>query len=172
MRTRVVLGTFLAGLVVVGLAVAGANRNWSTHASGALEVPPNASKGQGQAIFHLSKDGTQVAYKLIASNIENVVMAHIHRGVPGANGPIAVWLYPTTTPGVTAPAGGGRTDGVLVEGTFDAGDIALAGYTFSQLLADLDGGGAYVNFHTNDGVAPTGTGVGDLILGEIRGNVR
>jgi hypothetical protein len=32
-------------------------------------------------------------------------------------------------------------------------------------------GGAYVNVHTNDGVAPTNTGCGDFPGGEIRGQI-
>ncbi len=175
MRTRVVLTAFALGLVVVGIAVAGTNRNWSTHANGSMEVPVRDTNAQGQAIFHLSKDGTSLDYKLIASNIENVFMAHIHKGVPGENGPIVVWLYPSTTPNVTGPLGAGRFEGVLVEGTFDAGDIAPsapAGYDFADLLADMNGGGAYVNVHTNDGVAPTNTGPGDFPGGEVRGDIR
>ena len=87
MRARMVGVVFVLGLVAVGVAVAGMNRNWSTHANGSLEVPVRDTSAQAQAIFHLSKDGTELQYKLIASNIENVVQAHIHRGPPGVNGP-------------------------------------------------------------------------------------
>jgi CHRD domain len=93
MRARMVGVVFVLGLVAVGVAVAGVNRNWSTHATGSLEVPARDTSAQAQAIFHLSKDGTELQYKLIASNIENVVQAHIHLGPPGANGPIGVFLY-------------------------------------------------------------------------------
>ena len=175
MRTRLVGIVFVLGVVAVGAAVAGLNHNWSTHANGSMEVPARDTNGQGQAIFHLSEDGTELEYKLIASNIENVFMAHIHKGVPGVNGPIVVWLYPSTAPGVTGPLGAGRTDGVLGEGTIDSADLAPsapAGYGFADLLADLDGGGAYVNFHTNDGVGAVNTGAGDFPGGEIRGDVR
>ena len=176
MKRMTLLGTaFAVGLVAVGLAVAAANRNWSTHANGAMEVPVRDTQGQGQAIFHLAKDGESIDYKLIASNIENVVMAHIHKSTgPGANGGIVVWLYPSTTPGVQAPAGAGRTDGVLVEGTFDAGDLVgeLAGMDLDALVDAMNAGTTYVNFHTNDGVAPANTGPGDFPGGEIRGDIR
>jgi hypothetical protein len=70
MKRLMLLGTvFVVGLVAVGLAVAGANRNWSTHTNGSMEVPANTSQGQGQAIFHLSPDGTELDFKLIAANI-------------------------------------------------------------------------------------------------------
>ena len=164
---------FLAGLVAVGLAVAGANGNWSVHANGATEVPARDTQGQGQGIFKLSEDGSAIDYKLIASNIENLFMAHIHMNVPGQNGPIVVWLYPGTAVGVTAPLGAGRTDGVLVEGSFTAANLTgpLAGQPLSALIAAMDGGNAYLNFHTNDGVAPTNTGPGDFPGGEIRGDI-
>src|SRR5262245_9038864 len=173
MRLRTLAVLFAAGLVVVGVAVAGINRNWSNHANGAQEVPPRDSQGQAQAIFHLSPDGTELDYKLIASNIDNVFMAHIHRNVPGQNGPIVVWLYPSTAP-VAGPVGGGRTDGVLAEGTITAANIAPTappGYTFEQLLADMRSGNAYVNLHTNDGVDDVNTGPGDFPGGEIRADL-
>jgi CHRD domain len=173
MRLRTLAVLFVTGLVVVSVGVAGRNGIWRTHLNGSAEVPIRDTRGQGQAIFKLSKDGTSIDYKLIASNIENVFMAHIHTAAPGVNGPIVVWLYPSTTPGVTAPVGGGRTDGVLAEGTFGAGALTgpLTGQPLSALLDLLNGGLAYVNVHTDDGVAPPNTGPGDFPGGEIRGDV-
>jgi CHRD domain len=171
---RLLVGIVLVlGMVAVGVAVAGLNSNWSTHAKGSLEVPARDSQGQGQAIFQLSMDGTELEYKLIASNIENVFMAHIHMAPAGSNGNIVVWLYPSTTPNVAGPLGAGRTDGVLVTGTITAADLIndLGGHPLADLVAALDGGNAYVNFHTNDGIAPTNTGPGDFPGGEIRGNL-
>jgi hypothetical protein len=162
-----------AGLfVVVGLAGAGLNRNFSQHLSGDFEVPIRDTNAQGQAIFHLSEDGNSLEYKLIAANIENVFMAHIHVGPPGVNGPIGVWLYPSTTPNAPAPPGGGRTDGVLAQGTITASNFIgpLAGKSLDDLLGLMNGGGAYVNVHTNDGVDPPNTGAGDFPGGEIRGD--
>jgi hypothetical protein len=137
MRGRLLLGVFVLGLVAIGVAAAGLNRNWSDHANGSQEVPPRDTKGQAQAIFHLSKDGDSLAYKLIASNIDNVFMSHIHMEAPGANGPIVVWLYPSTAP-VPGPFGAGRTNGVLAEGTITAANLVgpLAGHP----LADFPGG--------------------------------
>jgi hypothetical protein len=37
--------------------------------------------------------------------------------------------------------------------------------------AAIEAGDAYVNVHTNDGVAPTNTGPGDFPGGEIRGQL-
>jgi hypothetical protein len=164
---------FLAGLIAVSFAVASANGRWSQHAKGSMEVPARDSQGQGQGIFKLSDDGNSISYKLIASNIDNVFMAHIHMAGPGVNGPIVVWLYPGTAVGVTAPLGAGRTDGVLVEGTFTAANLTgpLTGHPLSDLIAAMDGGNAYLNFHTNDGVGAVNTGPGDFPGGEIRGDI-
>ena len=175
------VAVFVAGLVVVGAAVASANGRWSVHLSGDEEPPlPGGivveTNAQGQAIFKLSDDGQSLEYKLIASNIENVIMAHIHVGPAGVNGPIGVWLYPSTALGPPAAVGGGRHDGVLAEGVITAANFnpasPLGGKTLADLVALLDSGGAYVNVHTNDGVAPTNTGPGDFPGGEIRGQVR
>ena len=170
-KLAVVAFSGFLGLVLVGLAIAGANRNYSVHASGDLEVPIRDTNAQGQAIFHLSKDGESLDYKLIASNIENVFQAHIHMAPAGTNGGIVVWLYPSTAP-APGPLGSGRHDGVLAEGTITAANLvgALVGQDLDALLAALDSGNAYVNVHTNDGVAPTNTGPGDFPGGEIRGN--
>lgn len=172
MRVRIVGVVFVLGMVLVGVAVGGLNRNWSTHANGSMEVPARDTQGQGQAIFHLSKDGTKLDYKLIASNIENVFQAHIHMAPPGVNGGIVVWLFPSTTPNELGPLGAGRTDGVLSEGTITAANLinALAGRSLSALVDALNGGTAYVNIHTSDGGAPN-TGAGDFPGGEIRGDV-
>lgn len=173
MRTRLVLAAFVLGLAAVGAAAAGLNRNWSSHLTGTNEVPIRDTGGQGQAIFHLSKDGTELGYKLIASNIDNAFMAHIHIGGADVNGPIGVWLFPSTTP-TPGPLGSGRHDGVLAEGTITTANFVgpLAGQPMSTLVAALDSGNAYVNVHTNDGIAPTNTGPGDFPGGEIRANVR
>ena len=175
-RLTMVAAAFSVGLVAAGLAVAGANGNWSTHANGSMEEPVRETQGQGQAIFKLAKDGQSIDYKLIGSNLVNLTQAHIHMSTgPGANGGIVVWLYPSTAKGPALPAGGGPIDpGVLAEGTITAADLtgALAGKTIADLVAALDGGVAYVNFHTNDGSAPTNTGPGDFPGGEIRGDIR
>ena len=70
---------FLAGLIAVGFAVAGANGRWSQHANGSMEVPARDSQGQGQGIFQLSDDGNSIDYKLIAlEHRQRVHGAHPH----------------------------------------------------------------------------------------------
>ncbi len=156
------------GLLVTSAQSVPANAlNFEAHAHGEEEVPPRPSLGQGEAIFHLSADGTELSYRLMASNIDNVVASHIHLGAVGVNGPIVVFLF-----GPAAP-GGGRTDGVLATGTITAANLIgpLAGLPLSELLDAIQSGNAYVNVHTNDGVDGVNTGPGDFPGGEIRGQV-
>ena len=105
------------------------------------------------------------------SNIENVVQAHIHCAPAGVNGPIVVWFYPskTATRPVTLTEATGRHDGVLIEDTIEpahvrtftantannaACPLASPGApTFAEVLEKIRSGNAYVNVHTNDGVA-------------------
>lgn len=177
MRGRLLLGLFVLGLIAVTAAAAGLNRNWSVHANGAQEVPPRDTQGQAQAIFHLSQDGSSIDYKLIAANIENVFMAHIHmvetaETAPGVNGPIVVWLYPSTAV-MPGPLGAGRIQGVIAQGTITAGNLVgrLAGQPLAALVDALRAGKAYVNLHTDDGVDPVNTGAGDFPGGEIRADI-
>jgi len=166
----------------------GTRENHRTHLKGDEEVlavapgaaHPSDSQAQGQAIFQINDDGTTVDYKLIASNIDNITQAHIHCGPAGVNGPIVMWLFPNPSSTTALPGGGGRHDGVLAEGSFDNSHVrpttnpACPGgiATLGDLLARIRAGNAYVNVHTNDGVAPTNTGPGDFPGGEVRGQIR
>jgi hypothetical protein len=142
--------------------------NFVAPLAGNQEVPARDTMARGLAKFQLSADGSQLSYILIASNIDNVVASHIHVGPAGVNGPVVLFLF-----GPAAP-GGGRHDGVLATGTATAANLVgpLAGQPLSVLIAAMESGGAYVNVHTNDGVAPTDTGPGDFPGGEIRGQIQ
>jgi len=163
-------------LFVVG---GNADFNLGTHMTGAEEVftpvPPSTatpadSRAQGEAIFRVSADGSSVDFRLIASNIDNVIMSHIHCGNPGANGPIRMWLYPVIGPtGAPGPSGSGPQNGVLASGTFNPRGVTCPDGT--PLLDAMRAGRTYVNVHTNDGVAPPNTGPGDFPGGEIRGQL-
>jgi hypothetical protein len=150
----------------------GGENNLGTHLDGPGENPPRPSQGQGQAIFRISDDGQSVDYKLIAANIDNVFMAHIHLAPVGVNGPIVEWLFPSTAPS-PGPTGAGRFDGVLATGTFTAANLVgpLKGHPLSDLLSAMRNGGAYVNVHTSTGMAPPNTGPGNFPGGEIRGQL-
>ena len=135
--------------------------------SGKNEVPARRTKAHGVATFHLNKEGDELSYRIIVSQLLNPVGAHIHKAAAGTNGPIVVGLF-------SGPAGSGRHNGVLVKGVITAANLTgpLAGMTLEDLLTLLQSGDAYVNVHTNDGVAPPNTGPGDFPGGEIRGQIK
>ncbi len=136
--------------------------NFRAHLSGDQEVPPNESIAQGQAIFRLSKDGTELSYKLIVANLEDLHMAHIHLAPAGSNGGVVVWLYPSAPPAVMLP---GTTNGVLAEGVITAANLrgTLLNQPLSALIDAMSAGNAYVNVHTM--IYPGGE-----IRGQISGN--
>lgn len=161
-RLTIVLSVM--ALLAFGAAPAlsqGPHENFRTHLSGDEEVPAVDTQAQGQAIFKLSADGESLDYKLIAANIENVLMAHIHIAPAGANGGVVVWLYPEDGPPPALIEG--RFDGVLAEGTITEDDLvgSLAGQDLDSLLEEMRAGNAYVNVHTEQNPG-----------GEVRGQIR
>ena len=172
---RLFVAASVAVLVAAGIAIAAVSMHFNSPMEGAQEAPvPRDTQARGNAVYKLSADGTRIEYKVIVANIENVFMAHIHMAPTGVSGPIVVWLYPGTTPGVTAPLGGGRINGVIVQGSFSASDFVgpLAGHSLNDLLDLMRSGGVYTNVHTNDGDLVMNEGPGDFPAGEIRGQIR
>ncbi len=117
------------------------------------------TKATGQAIFKLNKDRTELSYKVIVANIDNVLMAHIHLAPAGQNGGVAVWLYPAGPPPQLIE---GTTNGILAEGVITAEDLvgSLAGQDLEALLDNMIAGNSYVNVHTSE-----------YGSGEIRGQI-
>lgn len=131
---------------------------FSAHLTGDQEVPAATTEAVGKAIFQLSKDGSELSYKLIVEGIENVTAAHIHRAVAGVNGPVVMWLYPQSPPGQLIP---GLFEGMLASGTRTSANlVASSGLNLSDLVDLMIAGEAYVNVHTSKYPA-----------GEIRGQI-
>lgn len=139
-------------------------KNFRAHLSGNQEVPANVSKAQGQAIFQLNKDSTELSYKLIVANLDSVMAAHIHISPAGSNGGVVAFLYPTAPPPNSLLISG-TTNGILAEGVITAANLrgSLSGKKLSALIAKMSAGNAYVNVHTK-------TFPGGEIRGQIFGN--
>ena len=90
----IVLGAMTA------LCVTGCSQRFAADLTGSQEVPSVATKATGKLMLHLGGDGRTMHYKLTVTNIENANMAHLHLGGPGKNGPVLVWLYPSSPPPV------------------------------------------------------------------------
>ena len=168
MRMLRVLTLSVGLLLVTGAAALAAENFIAAPLSGGEEVPARDTNARGTATFKVSDDGTSMEFRLVASNINNVIAAHIHVAPAGTNGPVVAFLFGSVAPG------GGATNGVLSEGTITAANLVgpLAGQPLSALLDAIRAGNTYVNVHTDDGVAPTNTGAGDFPGGEIRGQIR
>ena len=166
MRRLMVFGISLGLLMLAGSALA---KDFKTGGlNGGEEVPARDTNARGNATFSLSDDGLTLTYKVIVANIDNVVASHIHIGPAGVNGGVVLFLFGNVAPG------GGTSNGILAQGTATAANLvgALAGHPLSDLISAMSAGNAYVNVHTNDGVAPTNTGPGDFPGGEVRGQIR
>jgi hypothetical protein len=147
-KTRLITLLVLTALLATAGVALAAGGNYRAHLSGANEVPAAMTSAQGQAIFQLNRAGDELSYRLIASNIENVTMAHIHLAPAGSNGPVVAWLYPSGPPAQLIP---GRHNGVLATGVIRAENLVglLAGQSLSALVAEIEAGNAYVNVHTS-----------------------
>jgi CHRD domain len=157
------------GALVLGALAPGASAQPTTFRavlSGGDEVPARDTQARGVATFKLSADGTELHYRIVVANIENVFAAHIHCGDSDDIAPVGVTLF-------MGSPGGGAFNGVLVSGSVTAPDPGngCAWADLDAVIAALESGNAYVNVHTNDGVVPIDTGPGDFPAGEIRGQV-
>jgi hypothetical protein len=123
---------------------------------GEEEVPPVDSDAKGAAVFRTSNDGTELNYKLVVANIEDVTAAHIHLAPRGENGDIVAFLFNPETPT------DGREFEILAEGTITSEDLVgpLEGSTLSELIDEMEAGNTYVNVHTVEHPS-----------GEIRGQI-
>ena len=109
MKRAILLATVAAlAFGVVSPAASAQPTNFRAVLSGGNEVPAVDTLARGVATFQLSDDGTELTYRLVVANIENVVAAHIHLGPAGVNGPVVAFLF--------SGAPSGRSNGVLARG--------------------------------------------------------
>jgi hypothetical protein len=181
MRLARILSAILVVTAMVGLALGAtmaradgndhgdhgdSENEWVAVMRGKFEAPvPRDTPARGVAQFTLNDDGT-LTFTLTVQKISNVVAAHIHCGAPGVAGPVGVTLF-------HGAPGGGPFEGLLASGTITAPDAGngCGWTTLGDVEAAVNAGNAYVNVHTNDGVAPPNTGPGDFPGGEIRGQL-
>jgi len=152
-KFKYLFAVFLVALLAfaVSSAYAAPPMNFRAHLAGGNEVPLVETQAQGQAVFQLNKDGSELSYKLIVANIEDVFAAHIHSAPPDVNGPIIAGLY---TGGLIE----GRFSGVLAQGVITEASLGEA--AFAELLEQIMSGNTYVNVHTAANPA-----------GEVRGQI-
>ncbi len=146
----------LPAVMVASLGFAAAPHTFKAYLSGKQVVPSVMTQAKGEAVFKLEKDGTELAYTLKDTGIENVTSAHIHFGYKGKNGAPVINLF-------TGPKKEGKFSGVLSRGMITAKDLhgSLQGKTISDVVKMIKDGELYVNVHTDK-----------YPDGEIRGQIR
>lgn len=117
--------------------------NFTTSLKGGNEVPAVKTKAAGEAIVRISKDRNSIYYKLIVSNLDNVVAAHFHMANEGINGPVVAFLFSGNVV---------EQNGILSEGVITEAELIgpLAGMSLEELIQRIQDGGIYVNVHTAD----------------------
>jgi hypothetical protein len=150
------LAIFSVTVLFASLATAAGNGSFKASLSGNEAVPRVKTKAKGDAVFHLSKDGKELTYKLTVNDIEDITAAHIHMGKKGKNGPPVAFLF-------AGPEKKGMENGVLSEGTLTDKDLIgpLKGKSIHSLVNTIKAGGAYVMVHTEKHPE-----------GELRGQIR
>lgn len=143
----------LLGLLTVSsVCLADGKPAFTAHLNGVQQVPSVETSGQGQFVL-LNGDGS-LDYKLIVSNLTNIVAAHIHCAPAGVNGPVGVTLFAGSPVSLS---------GILASGPILAPDAGngCGWLDTAAILAAIAGGDAYINVHTLTNLP-----------GEIRGQVR
>ena len=122
---------------------------------GTEEVPPVKTPARGTVTLKLHPNGVRLDTELKVRNLSDVVVAHLHLGPRGENGPAVAHLYAPADPA-------GRERGRISSRTLTRGDLGgpLEGQPLSALIEAMDAGNVYVNVHTVTYTA-----------GEIRGQV-
>ena len=112
-------------------------------------IPPQNTGASGKAFFGVNEDLTQLTYRIEVYNLYDVLMATIHLGFPGKEGPLVVWLFPESPPPTPLKIKG-RFDGVLAEGiiTHDRLVGRLYGQPLSALIQEIKNGRVFIQVDT------------------------
>jgi hypothetical protein len=127
---------------------------------GSLEttvVNPNARGGMTLQLTSFTEGTVHYAtphlpHSVPGGDIESIIMAHVHDGDAGIDGPIVIPLHTGADHTVSAPTGSAE------------GSVTLTQSLFARILADPDG--FYCNLHT--GAAPAGLMRGQLTQEPVR----
>ena len=170
-NSRHVLISLVAAAACCAIPAQAADSVFKANMDGAQCLPePIKTPATGIVELRLSADGKKIGFKVTVDKLLNPSQADLHLGPASQNGQVVVKLWPQ--------GGGagkrGEITGVLVEGSFDAGDFVgpMTGSTMAEFIEEIRAGNTYVNVHTYDGIDPPYSGPGDYRAGEIRGQLQ
>ena len=142
----------------VGTASALQGLRFETQASPAQEVPPALSDGSAKGRFSFSKDLSQLDVRVDVRNLTgDVLAAHLHCNIAGANGPVIVDL-------LAGPSGRIVDDLFVNEDVTDAGCTEQCGFEINNIASlrqAAEDGCIYFNAHTDE--FPNGEVRGQLL---------
>ena len=138
LSTLIAIVTSVGAVSILATSVYAQEQKFSASLSGSQEVPPNTSTAKGWA--WLKPMGDTVWYKVNATGIDKVTMAHIHNAKTGENGDPIAMLQIAKSSGPT-----------LAQGNITGSDLmgSLAGKSIADLVAKMQSGETYVNVHTD-----------------------
>ncbi len=155
----IILATIISISAAAGsldLLQAQEGETFSATLSGNEEIPPTQSSATGWARFQTNDNGTQVAYSVNLTGLNEITGAHIHNGSAGQNGDIVISLS-----GQQAAENGNNAT-ISLKGNISQDSLQgpLEGKEFSELVSLMSDGTVYVNVHT-----------AEFQNGEIRGQI-
>lgn len=162
MKTPLVKTTVAVAMVVLAATAAAADKSgekFRAKLTGDTQVPtPVDTDTRGE--FRLAYDDfdNTATYRIRLNDGTRVFMAHIHCGVEGTNGPIAVWLA-----GAPPAPTSWDVDGKWIDNaTFADADVigTDCGNSLEDLVQAMRDGRTYVNVHSRQNPA-----------GEVRGQL-
>jgi hypothetical protein len=169
--SRNVLISLVAAAACLAIPAQAADSVFTAAMDGAQCLPePIKTPATGAVELRVSPDGKKIVYKITVGKLLNPSQADLHLGPASQNGQVVVKLWPQGG----ASGKRGEFTGVLVEGSFDAGDFVgpMTGSTMAEFIEEIRAGNTYVNVHTYDGMDPPYSGPGDYRVGEIRGQLK
>jgi hypothetical protein len=170
-NSRNVLISLVAAAACFAIQAQAADSVFRANMDGAQCLPePIKTTATGTVELRLGADGKKIDYKITLDKLLNPSQADLHLGPASQNGQVVVKLWPKGS----AAGKRGEVTGVLVEGSFDAGDFVgpMTGSSMAEFIEEIRAGNTYVNVHTYDGIDPPYSGPGDFRAGEIRGQLQ
>jgi hypothetical protein len=103
------LSLFGAAVLVAGCATMGGGDTLQVRMTGAEEVPPVNTSASGSGTITVSEDSS-VSGSFKLQNAAQILVAHIHVGPAGQNGPVIIPLQKTADNEWVVPAGAKLTE--------------------------------------------------------------